>query len=85
MFPSCVAYARRLLEERPFLAPFYIADRFFFREWGTLSRRYHRAPGNLSCDLRYWDPVEELRRDFRPSFLKEDFQAQRDCHRDIRQ
>ena len=85
MYPSCAAYASRLVQERPFLALFYIADRFFFREWGKLADRYHRTPTHLSCELRYHDPVSELAPSFEPSFLREDFQAQRDCHRDIRQ
>ncbi len=85
MYPSCSAYANRIIREEGVSGLLLFIDRLFYREFGRLSDRYMLAPRRLSKSPRYYDPVsdviprlkpdgeEESAPGRRPSFFREDF------------
>lgn len=79
MYPSCGAYADRIIREGGFYGLILFIDRLFYREFGRLSDRYMVAPRSLSKSPRYYDPVTDVLPDasrggeHRPSFFREDF------------
>lgn len=79
MYPSCGAYADRIIREDGFSGFLLFVDRLFYREFGRLSDRYMVAPRRLSKSPRYYDPVsdvlppEDAPVGRRPSFFREEF------------
>jgi hypothetical protein len=79
MYPSCAAYADRIIREDGFSGLLLFIDRLFYREFGKLSDRYMLAPRYLSKTPRYYDPVSDVvpgpesPGNRRPSFFREEF------------
>lgn len=79
MYPSCSAYANRIIREDGFTGLLLFIDRLFYREFGRLSDRYMLAPRYMSKSPRFYDPVSDVLPDpdsprgRRPSFFQEDF------------
>lgn len=59
MYPSCAAYGEKAIRQEGILGLLLLADRLFYRETGNLMEKYVIAPGYLSKEKRYYDPLTD--------------------------